>query len=431
MTPLLQFSAFAFALAYQLLFYWMLHTFIPLRGGALLRVVAFAVSRHLAGAVVYRNDLDGVLFSFLGLILYLILFHRGKIMEKMSAAFIFYPVMVSVNFLMMDVSSQIFFAMENPPESSELWTDAIRLADAGIYAAACFLRLLFWCGIFLFLKKPLQNIRLNLTAGMWLLVDSLILASGVGCFTAIYFMEEPPFAIYPLCVAAIFSSLGCVLLVAYLGDAMQAACQLERLRMQQEYYHGKMKEEERIRSIYHDMKNHLLVLEKGQRQEAAQQMAKELRAQIADYEDYVRTGNEFLDIILKDKAEKARERQVDFSAAVDFHGIGFIDPLDLSTLFGNGLDNAMEADEKLPEGQRAILLKAGRVQDFVSIRIENPCVPEEGAGSRRRTSKDDGFLHGFGIANMRKAAEKYGGQLVAKQEQERFVLKILIPIPKG
>ena len=143
MTPLLQFSAFAFALAYQLLFYWMLHTFIPLRGGALLRVVAFAVSRHLAGAVVYRNDLDGVLYSFFGLALYLILFHRGKIMEKLSAAFIFYPVMVSVNFLMMDVSSQIFFAMENPPESPELWTDAIRLADAGIYAAACFLRLLF------------------------------------------------------------------------------------------------------------------------------------------------------------------------------------------------------------------------------------------------------------------------------------------------
>ena len=88
----------------------------------------------------------------------------------------------------------------------------------------------------------------------------------------------------------------------------------------------------------------------------------------------------------------------------------------------------MEADEKLPEGQRAILLKAGRVQDFVSIRIENPCVPEEGG---RRTSKADGFLHGFGISNMRKAAEKYGGQLVAKREEERFVLKILIPIPKG
>ena len=133
---------------------------------------------------------------------------------------------------------------------------------------------------------------------------------------------------------------------------------------------------------------------------------------------------------LKDKAEKAREQHVDFSAMVDFHGIGFIEPLDLSTIFGNGLDNAMEADGKLPEGQRAILLKAGRVQDFVSIRIENPCVPEEGTGNRR-TSKADRFLHGFGILNMKKAAEKYGGQLVAKQEKEKFVLKILIPIPKG
>lgn len=430
MISLLQFAAFVFALAYQFSFFWMLHTFIPLRKGVLIRLLAFALSRHLAGVVVYRHDLDNILLSFFGLILYLILFHQGKMMEKMAAAFIFYPVMVSVNFLMMDASSQIFFAMADAPDLHEMWTDAIRLADASIYAAACFARLLFWCGVSLLLKKPLQHIRLNLTAGMWLIVDSLMAVPGIGCFTVIYFNIGESFAIYPLCIAAIFSSLGCVCLVAYLGDAMQAACQLERLRMQQGYYQGKLKEEERIRSIYHDMKNHLLVLEKSQGREATKQMARELRAQIAEYEDYTRTGNEFLDIILKDKAEKARGQHVDFSAVVDFHGISFIEPLDLSTFFGNGLDNAMEALEKLPEGQRAILLKAGRVQDFVSIRIENPCVPGEGAGNRR-TSKADGFLHGFGISNMRKAAEKYGGQLVAKQEKERFVLKILIPVPKG
>ncbi len=430
MIPLLQFAAFAFVLAYQLLFFWMLHTFIPLRKGSLLRLLAFALSRHLAGVIIYRHDLDGILLSFIGLALYLILFHQGKMMEKMTAAFIFYPITVSVNFLMMDASSQIFFAVADAPALNEMWTEGTRLADAAIFAAAVFIRLLFWGGIYLFLKKPLQHVRLNLTAGTWLIVDSLIIVSGIGCFTAIYFDIGESFAIYPLCIAAIFSSLGCVCLVARLGDAMQAACQLERLKMQQNYYRGKMKEEERVRSVYHDMKNHLLVLEKSQGQEDAKQMAKELRAQIAGYEDYARTGNEFLDIILKDKAEKAREQHVDFSAMVDFHGIGFIEPLDLSTIFGNGLDNAMEADGKLPEGQRAILLKAGRVQDFISIRIENPCVPEEGTGNRR-TSKADRFLHGFGILNMKKAAEKYGGQLVVKQEKEKFVLKILIPIPKG
>ena len=71
-------------------------------------------------------------------------------------------------------------------------------------------------------------------------------------------------------------------------------------------------------------------------------MAETLRSQIADYEDYVHTGNEFLDIILKDKAAKAREKQIDFSALVDFKGMDFIEPLDISTIFSNALDNAME-----------------------------------------------------------------------------------------
>ena len=49
-------------------------------------------------------------------------------------------------------------------------------------------------------------------------------------------------------------------------------------------------------------------------------------------QDYVHTGNEFLDIILKDKAAKAREKQIDFSALVDFKGMDFIEPLDLSLI---------------------------------------------------------------------------------------------------
>ena len=102
--------------------------------------------------------------------------------------------------------------------------------------------------------------------------------------------------------------------------------------------------------------------------------------------------------------------------------------MDVSTIFGNGLDNAIEASEKLPEEQRAILVKAGRVQNFFSVLIENSCLQNR-EYTKQRTTKSDDFLHGFGISNMRKAAEKYDGQLTIKCENEKFTLKILIPIP--
>lgn len=216
--------------------------------------------------------------------------------------------------------------------------------------------------------------------------------------------------------------------VSYLREQeQQDKVQIAQLQQQYAYYQDKLKDEERIRSIYHDMKNHLLVLEGSQGTEATRQMAQELRAQIADYENYIHTGNSFLDIIIRDKAEKAREKHIDFSAFIDFSGVDFIEPLDISTLFGNGIDNAIEASEKLPEDQRVILIKAGQVQNFVSILIENNCVGEPAADSR--TAKTDKFLHGFGIANMQKAAEKYGGTCTTTQTDGKFTLKILLPVP--
>lgn len=217
--------------------------------------------------------------------------------------------------------------------------------------------------------------------------------------------------------------------ILYLREQEQRdKVQIAQLQQQYAYYQDKQKDEERIRSIYHDMKNHLLVLESSQGTEATRQMAQELRSQIADYENYIHTGNSFLDIIIKDKAEKAREKHIDFSAFIDFNGVDFIEPLDISTLFGNGIDNAIEACEKLPDEQRVILVKAGKVQGFVSILIENNCSDEMKINGN--TSKADKFLHGFGISNMKKAAEKYGGTCTTTQANGKFTLKILLSAAK-
>lgn len=203
--------------------------------------------------------------------------------------------------------------------------------------------------------------------------------------------------------------------------------QIAQLQQQFAYYQDKQKEEERVRALYHDLKNHLLVLEQQPTTEAARRMAETLRGQIAAYEDYVHTGNEFLDIILKDKAAKAREKGIDFSAQVDLHGTDFLDPLDLSTLFGNALDNAIEASEKLPEGQRLITLQGKRIRDMLLVTVENRAQPE--ARPAQGTSKEDPFLHGFGIPNMRQAAERYGGQIRFQQSGETFRVKLLLPVP--
>ena len=280
---------------------------------------------------------------------------------------------------------------------------------------------LFLCGI------ALEKIPSHLNIKTWLIIDMLILASFVAIFTIIYFMPENTAIVYPICGASIFSSFGCMYLAAYIYDSMQTAYRVQQMETQRDYYKERIAEEERVRSIYHDLKNHLLVMESRQNTAETRQMAETLRSQIADYEDYVHTGNEFLDIILKDKAAKAREKQIDFSALVDFKGMDFIEPLDISTIFSNALDNAMEASERLPEDQRLVTIKAERVRDMLIITVENNTLP--GTRPSEGTTKKDRFVHGFGIPNIKKAVEKYDGQCSFHQGDGTYLLKILIPIP--
>lgn len=203
---------------------------------------------------------------------------------------------------------------------------------------------------------------------------------------------------------------------------------IERMNRQFSYYQQKLRDEERVRSVYHDLKNHLLVLQKKINSPETAAMVEKLQSEVAMYEDYMETGNDILDIILKEKLELARKKGIVVSVAADLSDVDYIEPLDISILFGNGLDNAIEASEKLPGEERVILVKAGRVRGFFCVLIENNCFCE-GADAKSRTTKQDGFLHGFGINNMRQAADKYGGQLTTKCENGRFILKILVPDP--
>lgn len=201
---------------------------------------------------------------------------------------------------------------------------------------------------------------------------------------------------------------------------------IDKMQKQFEYYQSKQADEERIKSIYHDMKNHLLVLQNKENTVESQKMIKELQNQIESYENYEHTGNSFLDIIIKDKLKIAKEKQIDLMVAIDFKDINLIEPLDISTIFGNSIDNAIEGVEKLQKENRVILVKAGKINNFISIVVENNYNENEKLGNRKTTKKDT-FLHGYGISNIRNAVEKYNGTCTITKENGKFTLKILIP----
>lgn len=428
MIRLLEILSFLLAWGYTFVFFWIIKTFLPLRKHLVFKIAAFVVCGYLADSIIYSNDLGSLLGTMVLFLAYTLIFYRGTMMEKMSVLLVFYPALIAVNYLMLDIGGRLFYVITQTAYEETLQSPKLMLISTAIHTVSLLLRLLFWIGAWLILRKFLSKITSRLNMRMWLIVDMLMLASFVAIFTIIYFMPEDTAIVYPICLASIFSSFGCMYLASYICEAMQTAYHAQELEMQRNYYRDRIRDEERVRSIYHDMKNHLLLLQAqtGNGQEV-QDSIRELKGQIQEYENYHHTGNEFLDIIIRDKAKAAQRKNIDFSAAIAFEAGSFIEPLDISTIFGNALDNAIEASEKLPEDRRLITVRANRMRDMLVIAIENnaPAAPGEPQG----TTKKDTFAHGFGLSNLKNAVEKYDGQYSAKFENGVFTLNILIPIP--
>lgn len=428
MIRLLEILSFLLAWGYSFVFFWILRTFLPLRRNWFAKTAAFLVCGYLADSIIYSNDLGSLLGTMAFFLVYVLTFYRGTLMEKASVLLVFYPALIAVNYLMLDIGGRLFFATTRATREEMAGSSELMLISTAIHTASLFLRLLFWTGAWLVLRRFLSKLTSRLNARMWLIVDMLMLASFVAIFTIIFFLPEETAIVYPICGASIFSSFGCMYLASYICEAMQTAYHAQELEMQRNYYKDRIRDEERVRSVYHDMKNHLLLLQAqaGNGQEV-QDSIQELNGQIQEYENYHHTGNEFLDIILRDKAKAARERNIDFSAAISFEAGSFLEPLDISTIFGNALDNAIEASEKLPEDKRLITVRANRVRDMLVVIVENNTV--SGSFEIKGTTKADTFAHGFGLPNLKNAVEKYDGQCSTKQEKGMFTLKIIIPIP--
>lgn len=428
MIRFLDIVSFALEWAYVFVFFWIVQAFLPLRQNRLMQAAAFFAFSFISTAVIYSNDLPNLLGVLLGISVYLTIFHRGTPAEKLTAVLVFYPALIAVNYLMQDVGSRCFFSVTGAPDSPSGWTQRQWLISTAFHTLSLLLRLLFWILAWQFFRKYLRRITSDLTYKMWFIVDTLMLASFVSIFTIIYFMPENPLITYPICGVSIFSSFGCIYLASYICTSVQTAYHAQELEIKQAYYMDRMRNEDRVRSIYHDLKNHLLILQsQSESSEIIKDSVQELQSQIQEYESFHHTGNEFLDIIIRDKAKAAQEKQIDFSASVSFEDGFFIEPLDISTIFGNALDNAIEASEKLPADRRLITVRSARVRDLLAITVENNALPHQTASGS--TTKDDAFLHGIGLPNIRMAAEKYDGQCSLKLEDGRFILKIIIPIP--
>lgn len=198
---------------------------------------------------------------------------------------------------------------------------------------------------------------------------------------------------------------------------------LYELQIKYDYYQKRMEDEELIKGIYHDLKNHLLLSENT--------LENDVRKKLKRYENYYDMGNEFLNIIVSEKSQLAREQNIIMECDGDFKNYDFIEPLDISTIFGNILDNSIEACLKVDESKRFIFFNVVNKGNFMLIVLKNSMISSRiNAAKTKNTSKKSSSFHGFGLSNVKKVIKKYNGNFSISTLNEQFCINILIPIPE-
>ena len=184
----------------------------------------------------------------------------------------------------------------------------------------------------------------------------------------------------------------------------------------------------------HDLKHQIRELREGGQAVDARALD-EIERAVGIYDAAVETGNEALNTILTEKSLICERERITLSCIADGEALSFMAPSDLYSLFGNLVDNAIEAATQISDrGRRSISLVVRKRAGMVVIHEENWVAgPVEFVGGLPVTSKTDvagardTANHGYGVRSMRLVAERYGGSLSAKAEDGVFKLDILLP----
>lgn len=204
--------------------------------------------------------------------------------------------------------------------------------------------------------------------------------------------------------------------------------------------------ENALRSLRHDLKNHAISLQlllDHEDIEEAKKYLENFQAAAKTPAKTFATGNQLLDGLLTLKLEKPMLSGVRVNCTLDFRNSGFIDNFDLCVLMGNILDNAVEACEALPpDADRYISVSGGPAANCMLVKVENSRrqktqqtdeaaqkTEDPAADGLPATTKSDRSLHGFGLRNVKAVLDRYSGSMTIERGLSAYSISLLIPRP--
>ena len=291
---------------------------------------------------------------------------------------------------------------------------------------------LLYLFVYYIMVKPM-----NMTKGLKVKSYSLIIFVITSIFITIimnlYFVSFVPFttSLSTLLILYILSALCGVLILLIQFGMFNSRDKEKQLEIISELWNQSQKQyrmsKENIDAI--NLKNHNLkhrILEFKHTKEF-----EDIITDIDIFDANINTYNVVLNIILTEKSIFCKKNDIQFSCFADGKLISFMDKTDIYVLFGNIIDNAINAVSSLKIlHEKNIHITIERKNNFILILTENNYSGKLVFKNNLPISGEKNIQHGFGMLSIKNIVEKYDGYISIKTQNNIFALNILIPIKK-
>lgn len=197
-----------------------------------------------------------------------------------------------------------------------------------------------------------------------------------------------------------------------------------------EYYMRQMESRKTILSVLHDIEKHIHVLhelKQTKEQEEFEKYKDMFEDMIAPLMSGQYCNNAILNVIINDKMDYCRKNGIQFEIDIQEVQMEFMEPVDITTVFGNILDNAVAACEKSEKKQ--IKLKICPFNGFIFTQLSNTFAGEIIWDGKGLPVSQKGDRHGIGLENVKKVVKEYCGEVQLRAEKNVFTIEIMFSNP--
>ena len=211
-------------------------------------------------------------------------------------------------------------------------------------------------------------------------------------------------------------------------ESEQKLCLMQQQEnLQLQMYQELQKKYTETCKVAHDINRHVSSLKALMETDDSDDKAKKYLSELTEESNRlypaIKNQNPMLEIILNTTKAKCLSYNIEFSMSIEDFAMPFISDMDMTTIFSNLLDNAIEACVEIAKSRRKIRMIMRAQMGLIVIKITNPCVDFNISDIKlgRSTKKNHS---GIGLSNVRKAVEKYEGIMNIQKENNMFCVSI-------